>query len=213
MTSLPTVTKIVAISAGAGSPSSTRKLSDRLLAAVVQRLPEAHTHTIDVRELGPELLSATTSGLRGDKLTAAVDQLAQADAAIAVSPVFNGAYSGLFKLFFDVLDEGLLAGVPVLLGATGGTPRHSLAIDQTMVPLLFFLRARPLPWPVYAATDDWADPRGLDARVQQAAGALIAELSGARRESGRTRAHPADDFSLTAEFGEMLARLERPVGL
>lgn len=206
------MTQIVAISAGAGSPSSTRKLADRLLAAVTQRLPDAHTRTIDVRELGTDLLTATTSGLRSPRLTAAMELVAEADAVIAVTPVFNGSYSGLFKLFFDVLDEGTLRDVPVLLGATGGTPRHSLAIDQAMVPLFFYLRARPLPWPVYAATDDWADPLGMDARVSQAAGALAAELSGVRPQDTRARVQPTDDFTLTTDFVQMLANLDATGG-
>ena len=103
---------------------------------------------------------------RSEAVSEAVATLAAADAVIAVTPVFNGAYSGLFKLLLDVLDEGTLRGVPVLLAATGGTARHSLAIDQTMVPLFYYLRARPTTSPVFAATDDWADPRALDARRQ-----------------------------------------------
>lgn len=203
------MTKILAISAGAGSPSSTRKLADRMLAAVAERVPGAETSVIDVRDLGHDLLNATTSGLRSEALSAALDQVASADAVIAVSPVFNGSFSGLFKLFFDVLDEGTLRDVPVLLGATGGTPRHSLAIDQAMAPLFFYLRARPLPWPVYAATDDWANPRGLDGRVSQAADALAAELAGARPETGRARVQPDDDFTVPEGFGAMLAGLSR----
>ncbi len=200
------MTTIVAISAGAGSPSSTRKLADRMGQAVVERLADAELHVIDLRELGHDLVTATTSGLRSPEVAEAIELVARADALIAVSPVFNGAYSGLFKLFFDVLDEGTLADVPVLLGATGGTARHSLAIDQTMVPLFFYLRARPLPWPVYAATDDWADPRGLDSRVRQAADALANELSAGMRVS-RVRVQPDDDFALTTDFASMLAQV------
>ena len=37
------------------------------------------------------------------------------DGVIAVSPVFQSLYSGLFKSFIDVLPEGTLRGVPVLL--------------------------------------------------------------------------------------------------
>lgn len=213
------MTRIIAVSAGAGSPSSSRKLADRILGAVVRLLPGAETHVIDVRELAGDLLTATISGLRSERLSAAVEQVAHAEAVIAISPVFNGAYSGLFKLFFDALDEDLLADVPVLLGATGGTPRHSLAIDQTMVPLFFFLRARPLPWPVYAATEDWADPRGLDARVGAAAEALVRELTaggagagrgGGEPAGGRARVRPSDDFELAMDFKQMLADLGQP---
>lgn len=217
------MTRIIAVSAGAGSPSSTRKLADRMLRAVVQQLPGVETSVIDVRELAGDLLTATTSGLRSDRLAAAMEQVAATDALIAVTPVFNGSYSGLFKLFFDALDDGTLSEVPVLLGATGGTIRHSLAIDQAMVPLFFFLRARPLPWPVYAATEDWADPRGLDARVRAAADALVLELAGGQASDGaadgradggqdsrRARVQPSDDFELAMDFEQMLADLGRP---
>ena len=200
--------RVVVVSAGAGSPSSTRKLADRLRSAVESRLPGTQSSVLDLREIGQDLLTATTSGLRSEQVDEAIDLVSNADALIAVTPVFNGSFSGLFKLFFDVLDEGTLRDVPVLLGATGGTARHSLAIDQAMVPLLFYLRARPLPWPVYAATEDWADPRGLDTRVMQAADALVSALTAADQPSGgRARTLPSDDFTLTSNLEQMLADL------
>ena len=35
------------------------------------------------------------------------------DGLIAVTPIFNASYSGLFKVFFDVLERDSLAGVIV----------------------------------------------------------------------------------------------------
>ena len=58
-----------------------------------------------------------------------------ADALIAVTPIFSASYSGLFKTFFDVLEPGTLAGKPVLIGATGGTARHSLVLEYALRPL------------------------------------------------------------------------------
>lgn len=203
--------RIVTVSAGASQPSSTRKLADRISQAVGERLPAAEMSTIDVRELGHDLLNATTSGLRSAPVNAAIAALASADAMIAVTPVFNGAYSGLFKLLFDVLDEGTLRGVPVLLAATGGTARHSLAIDQTMVPLFYYLRARLTTSPVFAATDDWAEPKALDARVSAAADELVAELSGTRAGQDDRRVSPDDDFTVPDDFASMLSALDRPV--
>ena len=57
----------------------------------------------------------------GGALRAAVQTVAGADALIAVTPLYAASYSGLFKTFFDLLDEDALAGLPVLLAATGGT--------------------------------------------------------------------------------------------
>lgn len=68
--------KIVAVSAGAANPSSTRQLTDRVLTAVEERLPEAEIQVIDVREFGQDLRTATTSGLRSDRLTAALEAVA-----------------------------------------------------------------------------------------------------------------------------------------
>jgi FMN reductase len=79
-------------------------------------------------------------------------------------------------MFFDVLEDGSLAGKPVLLGATGGTERHSLAIDHAMRPLFAYLRALVVPTGVYAASSDWGateqGQQALGERVERAANEL-----------------------------------------
>lgn len=195
---------IVVVSAGAGSPSSTRKLADRLASAFAERRADASIMTIEVREIAADLVTALTSGLRTRAVRQALDDVSRADGLIAVTPVFNAAYSGLFKLFFDVLDEGSLRGVPVLLGATGGTARHSLAIDQSMVPLFYYLRAAPLPAPVFASTDDWADPAALDSRVRRAVALFAEALTGDSPASGGARRTADDDFTPGGDFEQML---------
>jgi FMN reductase len=68
----------------------------------------------------------------------------------------------------DVLDNDLLVAKPVLLAATGGTPRHALVIDDQMRPLFAYLRALTLPTSVYAAPEDWGATE-LGARIERAA--------------------------------------------
>ena len=59
-----------------------------------------------------------------------------ADGLIAVTPVFNGSYSGLFKMFFDALDPEALTGMPVLIARdrrqraalAGARPRDAPAL-------------------------------------------------------------------------------------
>ena len=72
-----------------------------------------------------------------------------------MTPVFSASYSGLFKTFFDVLEDGTLDGKPVLLGATAGTARHSLALEFAMRPLFAYLRADVVPTAVFAASEDF----------------------------------------------------------
>lgn len=102
-----------------------------------------------------------------------------ADGLIAVTPVFSASYSGLFKSFFDVLtvlDKDAISGTPVLIAATGGTPRHSLVLEHALRPLFAYLRAVVVPTAVYAASEDWGAD-GLDGRIERAA----EELAGIMR--------------------------------
>ena len=69
-----------------------------------------------------------------------------------MSPVYTGSYSGLFKMFFDVLEDGTLEGKPVLIAATAGTTRHSLVLEFAMRPLFAYLRADVVPTAVFAAS-------------------------------------------------------------
>ena len=100
-----------------------------------------------------------------------------ADALIAVTPIFTASYSGLFKTFFDVLDKDALAGKPMLIAATAGTPRHSLALEHALRPLFAYLRAVVVPTAVFAATEDFGST---------GAGRLAdARRAGRRRARGR----------------------------
>lgn len=74
-------------------------------------------------------------------LEAAIETVTSADGPIAVTPVFSASYSGLFKSFLDVIGNGALTGEPVPAAATGGTTRHSLALEHALRPLFAHLRA------------------------------------------------------------------------
>jgi FMN reductase len=114
--------------------------------------------TANVIELGPlavDTARAAVAGFPGEQIQAAIDRLAAADAIIAATPVYKAGISGLFKSFVDILDNDLIVAEPVLLAATGDTPRHALVIDDQMRPLFAYMRALTLPTSVYAAPQDW----------------------------------------------------------
>jgi FMN reductase len=137
------------------------------------------------------------------RLEAAVESVLAADGLIAVTPIFNGSYSGIFKLFFDALDRDALHGMPVLIGATAGTPRHSLALDHAMRPMFAYLNALVVPTAVFAATEDWgrvdlpADA-GLADRIARAG----SDLAGAMATRDRTVRR--DEFADPIPFDELL---------
>ncbi|MFD7080734.1 CE1759 family FMN reductase [Streptomyces sp. NPDC059918] len=158
--------KLLVVSAGLSSPSSTRLLADRLTAATLAHV-DAEPEVIELRELATEIARHFVTGFPPARLAAALDAVAAADGLIAVTPVFAGSYSGLFKSFFDVIDKDALTGKPVLLGATGGTARHSLVTEHALRPLFTYLRALALPTAVYAASEDWGED-GLARRITRA---------------------------------------------
>lgn len=169
---------IVVITAGLSQPSSTRLLADQLAdatrAAVGGRGESVDIEFVELRELAVEMAQTLVSGNRPTPgLEAVKRQIAAADGIIAVTPVFTASYSGLFKTFIDLLDKDSLTGQPVLIAATAGTPRHSLALEHAMRPLFAYLRAVVVPTAVFAATQDFGDS-GLEARVHRAAGELAA---------------------------------------
>jgi FMN reductase len=201
-----TTRTLAVVSAGLSTPSSTRLLADRLSAATVAALrargDDATVEVVELREHARDLADDLTSGFANESLQAAIDTVVGADAVIAVTPVFSASYSGLFKTFVDVLDKDALIGTPVLLGATAGTARHSLAVEYAMRPLFAYLRAVPVPTAVFAASEDWAGggDRALVERIDRAAGELADVLAG--RAPG-TR--PADPFAdPTTSFEELL---------
>ncbi len=203
------VLKLVVVSAGLSKPSSTRLLADRLSAAAVRGLDEGGAHraevrVIELRDLATDIAHHFTAGFPGAGLREAIEAVTEADGVIAVTPIFTASYSGLFKSFFDVIDNDVLTGKPVLIAATGGTGRHSLALEHAVRPLFAYLRAVVVPTAVYAATDDWgtgadAHTDGLPARIDRAAGELADLMA---RRPVRVR-----EAASVVPFAEQLAAL------
>jgi FMN reductase len=181
---------LAVVSAGLSVPSSTRLLADRLTAATVDALRRRGIDTtvevVELREHARDLADDLVTGFANASLRAAIDTVVGADGLIAVTPIFSASYSGLFKTFFDVLDEDALAGKPVLVGATAGTARHSLALEHALRPLFAYLRAVVVPTAVFAATEDFGATHdgSLGERVDRAAGELTALLVGSTGRPG-----------------------------
>ncbi len=131
--------RVVVVTAGLSQPSSTRLLADRLAAATERLLRAARVEPaleiVELRDYAQDLTNNLVAGFPSPRLRAVIDHVIHADGLIAVTPIFNASYSGLFKLFFDVLERDSLDGKPVLIGATGGTRRHSLALEHAVRPM------------------------------------------------------------------------------
>lgn len=206
----PDTRHIAVVAAGLSDPSSTSMLAKQLSEATADALAERGfrpvVHHFELREVATDIADSMVTFSRSEKLTEMIAEVEQADAVITVSPVFKASYSGLFKSFWDLVDNDALRGVPVQLGATGGSPRHSLVIDNAMRPLFSYLRTRVMPVSVYAATEDWgaaggspdahdpeSNPAYLSRRIGQT-GDDLAEVTG--RLNPRPRRAPSQPKEL-----------------
>jgi len=198
---------LAVVSAGLGVPSSTRLLADRLTAATVEALRDrgvtATVEVVELRQHARSLADNLLTGFPDEALRGAVDTVTGADGLIAVTPIFSASYSGLFKTFFDVLDKDALAGTPVLMGATAGTARHSLALEHALRPLFAYLRATVAPTAVFAASEDWAGGDEADAALTDRVRRAAEEL--ADLVAGRPPTAPVDPFAdPTTSFEDLL---------
>ena len=197
------MSRIVIVSGGLGSPSSTRVLADDIVERLREQLAD-RGETLDVtvaelRELAHPIVDAMLTGFPTGDLAKVIDEVAAADALVVVSPTFSASMSGLFKSFFDILEPDTLRGRPVLMAATGGTERHSLMLEFAMRPLFSYLGALPVRTAIFAATSDFGGPGVASLGRRVAAGAE--ELADAI--VGGTKKAAADDF---VDFETLLAR-------
>jgi FMN reductase len=128
---------LVAIS---GSPSP-RSRSAWLLQFARTRLEAtcARSDLVVVRDLPADAL------VRGDAesepICVARAKISGADTVLVATPIYKAAYSGLLKLFFDLLAPDAFRGKTVLPIATGGSLAHLLALDYALKPVLSALGA------------------------------------------------------------------------
>ena len=218
---------LVVVAAGTSVPSSTRMLADQLTkatrGALARHGQDVAVTVLEVRELAHEIVDATFTRFPGEKLKAALEEIGRADGVIAVTPTYNQSYSGLFKALFDVIEPGTIAGVPVALGATGGTARHSLAIDYALRPMFAYLKADVVPTTVFAASEDFgavttaADENSLASRAGRVgteladymvrfAGVTAGAVAPTRADGGSGRRSDDDEFGDFVPMGDLLGR-------
>ena len=200
-------TRLAVITAGITEPSSTRLLADRLTEAVVRALHDEDVlvDVVEVREVAHDLTNNVLTGFASPDLQARLDAILAADALIVSTPIYSASYSGLFKMLVDVLPKDSLRGKPVLLGATGGTARHSLAIDHALRPLFAYLGALVAPVAVFAASEDWGSVAAgrLGARIERAGADFVRIVAGAPAPA------VLDPFEDVTPFASLLAEASR----
>ncbi|MFC4224698.1 CE1759 family FMN reductase [Lysinibacter cavernae] len=213
------MTSITIISAGVGTPSTTTMLAQQVEGQLRDQGGTAVTvRIVELRTLATDITNAIVTGFTSAPLQDALDAVASADALVAATPIYKGSYSGLFKSFIDIVDSDAAVGKPVLLTATGGTARHSLALDVEVRALFGYMRALVVPTVIFFAPEDWASDRAgaLSDRVARGVSELLALTYGAGLSSRKPReAGRAQDIAVAGasadeqviEFDTELMRL------
>lgn len=151
---IATPLNIVAVSGGLNSPSKT----ESLIQAILHELSEAisiNVHFIKLSEIGPLLGGAIYRNQLPQRVQDDLAAVEAADALIVGTPVYRASFTGLFKHFFDFVEQTALVDVPVLLAASGGSDRHALVLEHQLRPLFSFFQAQTLPIGVYATDRDF----------------------------------------------------------
>lgn len=139
-----------------GSPGGRASRSRALLERILERLAARGVETtmIDLAALpGDGLLGRTPSS----EVRAALDAVAAAQIVIASTPIYRATYSGLLKIFFDLLPQEALVGKVGVPVATGAAPGHLLAIDHGLRPLFASVGAVVVGMAVYATDRQFQD--------------------------------------------------------
>ena len=182
----------------AGSPSE-RSRTAVLLEGAGTRLENrgVQVDRLKVRNLSPQALLLADFG--HPSIIEAQKRVADASVLVIATPVYKAAYSGILKVFLDVLPQTALKGKTVLPLATGGSPHHMLALDYALRPVLQSLGAKHILPGIYATDGQVALlPEGVyqiepevASRLDEAVDTLIHEtLSASLSNAGRFSAVP-----------------------
>jgi FMN reductase len=153
-----------------GNPRPASRTHTVAAQAAQALVPDVTPEIIDLTALAPVLLSPRASAAVED----AVERVTTADVLVVASPTYKGTYTGLLKVFLDKVPS--LQGVTALPLLVMGSPRHALAVEVHLRPLLVELGAT-VPTPGLAVVEADLD-RADDVLAAWAATVRLPEAGG-----------------------------------
>ena len=120
----------------------------------------APEYTLDLVDLGPELLDWASEPVRAE-----VSRVLDLDLVVIASPTYKASYTGLLKVFLDRFGGGSAGGtvaVPLMLG---GDMRHSLAPEVFLKPVLTEIGFDCPTRGIFLLESSYSDPEQLGAAL------------------------------------------------
>ena len=148
----PVRVSVVGISGSPSGTSKSRALVEHTLGCFAAR--GASSELVDLAGLPADALLGRVTA---PAVTTALETTTRARIVVAGTPVYRATYSGLLKLFFDLLPQDSLVGkigVPI---ATGHAAAHALAVDHGLRPLFASLGATVIAAGVYGTSAQFQD--------------------------------------------------------
>ncbi|MGH3379645.1 MAG: NADPH-dependent FMN reductase [Actinoallomurus sp.] len=131
-----------------GNPRPASRTHTVAVQAARALAPDTTPEVVDLTGIAPLLLGSHASVAVED----AVEKVASAGLLVVASPTYKGTYTGLLKVFLDKVPS--LKGVTALPLLVMGSPRHALAVEVHLRPLLVELGATvPTPGLAVVETD------------------------------------------------------------
>lgn len=132
---------IVALVGNPKTNSRTRSLAEAVAAEVAGGIVaeagyEPEVAVIDLGEFGGRVFDG-----EDDEVSRALTQVESARILVVATPTYKASYSGLLKAFLDRLGGSALAGVVAVPVMVGAGPRHHLALEVHLRPLLVEMAA------------------------------------------------------------------------
>lgn len=177
--------RVVVVNGSPHEKSKTMGLVDVAL-DTLHRLVPITVHRIDVYRLGAGFTEATERDEATPEVDAELRAAETADLLVAATPVYRGSYTGMFKHFFDLVDQYALANKLVLLTATGGSDHHALALEHELRPLFGFFQAMTIPVAIFASGGDFDGTTLLNPRVYGRIEMALTDVAGLLTQRVRT---------------------------
>lgn len=163
------MTALVVGLSGSPAPVSRSRALLKLTLTALEQHGAGDGRLIDLAQLSADALL----GRREDPdLLNAIDLAREAGIVVVSTPVYRATYSGLLKVFFDLLPQDALAGKVAIPIATGGSPSHLLAADHGLRPLLASVGALVVAVGIYGTDAQFGSgvpEPALIERIEQAA--------------------------------------------
>lgn len=185
----PVALRVVVVNGSPHEKSKTMGLVDVVLDTLRNLLPVT-VHRIDVYRLGEGFTAATERDEVTPEVEAQLRAAETADLLVAATPVYRGSYTGLFKHFFDLVDQYALANKLVLLTATGGSDHHALALEHALRPLFGFFQAMTIPVAIFASAGDFDGTTVLNPRVYGRIEVALTDVAGLLAQRAQASVSP-----------------------